>query len=463
MLFDPFSRLGGFAADSLDAIASALAAASPLGQGGYRIAVTGLQRAGKTVFVTSFVHALLHAKDAPVEAFPFFPWRERLRAVELLRIPGLPAFPYRERLADLLADPPRWPAPTEGLSGVRVRLRLAPPVRIDRRLLAPQTLHVDLIDYPGEWLLDLPLLALDYDEWSLQMEELAASGKRAALSGDWRAQAAAIDPASAEDAFALARVGSAYVEYLKRCRAAGLHHLQPGRFIAGGVALELVFFPLSRARGARSGTAGALLARRYDSYRRLVRRFYAQVFGRLRRQVVLVDLLTALQQGQESFADLALATRTVVEAFEALKHPLARALPIGRLDRLALVATKADHITSGQHNNLVGLLRDMLGEPFVRANARQAGLLAIASVRATSQVTRLWQGEPLQFLRGVPAGRADAVEVRPGEIPGQIPDREGWLSHVFNIRDFAPPRLDAPFERPLPHINLDKVLQSLIA
>ncbi|WP_421997947.1 YcjX family protein [Reyranella sp.] len=463
MSLDPLSRLGDLAAGSLDAIASALATASPLGQGSHRIAVTGLQRAGKTVFVTSFVHALLHAKDAPVEAFPFFPWRERLRTVELLSIPGLPPFPYRERLADLLADPPRWPEPTEGLSGVRVRLRLSPPARLDRRLFSPQTLHIDLVDYPGEWLLDLPMLSLDYDEWSLQMEEMAASGRRAALSEAWRAEAAKLDPAAAADDFALARVGGAYVEYLKRCRAAGLHFLQPGRFMAGGAPLGSLFFPLSRARGARSGTAGAALARRYEAYRRVVRRFYAQVFGRLRRQVVLVDLLTALQQGQESFADLALATRTVVEAFESLKHPLARLLPVGRLDRLSLVATKADHITSGQHNNLVGLLRDMLGEPFVRANARQAGLLAVASVRATSQVTRLWRDEPLQFLRGVPSGRSEVVEVRPGEIPGQIPGRDDWSGFVFNIRGFEPPRLEAPFERPLPHINLDKVLQSLIA
>jgi predicted YcjX-like family ATPase len=458
----PFFRLGGLAAASLDAIASALASASPLQHNSYRIAVTGLQRAGKTVFVTSFVHALLHAKDAPIEAFPFFPWRERVRAVELLDIPGLPRFPYAERLAELLAGPPRWPEPTEGLSGVRVRLHLAPAPRLSR-LLEPRTLDLDLIDYPGEWLLDLPLLALDYEQWSVEMEELANAGTRAALSVDWQAQAQALDPAATEDPFALARIGSAYVDYLKRCRAEGLSYLQPGRFLAGTTPLEQLFFPLSRARRARGGTNGGVLARRYEAYRKLVRRFYGEVFGRLRRQVVLVDLLTALQRGQESFADLALATRTVVEAFEELRHPLAKVLPVGRLDRLSLVATKADHITSGQLNNLVGLLRDMLGEPFMRANARQSGLLAIASVRATTQVTRLYQGEALQFVRGVPDGRSDVVEVRPGEIPGQIPDRGSWNSFVFNIRKFAPPQLGAPFDKPLPHINLDKVLQSLIA
>ena len=342
----PFSRLGGLAAASLDAIASALASASPLQHNSYRIAVTGLQRAGKTVFVTSFVHALLHAKDAPIEAFPFFPWRERVRAVELLDIPGLPRFPYAERLAELLAEPPRWPEPTEGLSGVRVRLRLAPAPRLSR-LLEPRTLHLDLIDYPGEWLLDLPLLALDYEQWSVEMEELANAGTRAALSVDWQAQAQALDPAATEDPFALARIGSAYVDYLKRCRAEGLSYLQPGRFLAGTTPLEQLFFPLSRARGVRGGTNGGVLARRYEAYRKLVRRFYGEVFGRLRRQVVLVDLLTALQRGQELFADLALATRTVVEAFEELRHPLAKVLPVGRLDRLSLVATKADHITVG--------------------------------------------------------------------------------------------------------------------
>ena len=274
---------------------------------------------------------------------------------------------------------------------------------------------------------------------------------------------AALDPAATEDPFALARIGGAYVDYLKRCRAEGLSYLQPGRFLAGTTPLEQLFFPLSRARGVRErGTNGAVLARRYEAYRKLVRRFYGEVFGRLRRQVVLVDLLTALQRGQESFADLALATRTVVEAFEELRHPLAKVLPVGRLDRLSLVATKADHITAGQLNNLVGLLRDMLGEPFMRANARQSGLLAIASVRATTQETRLYQGEALQFCAAFPRtvrrGRSEA-----GRDPGQIPDRESWDSFVFNIREFAPPRLGAPFARPLPHINLDKVLQSLIA
>jgi predicted YcjX-like family ATPase len=120
-------------------------------------------------------------------------------------------------------------------------------------------------------------------------------------------------------------------------------------------------------------------------------------------------------------------------------------------------------------NNMVGLLRDMIGEPFVQANARQSGLFAAASLRATTQSLRKYRGEALPFLMGVPEGRAqggkggEAIEVRPGVIPGQIPAAADWASLEFNIRPFAPPRLGAAYARPLPHINLDKILQFLIA
>ena len=153
----------------------------------------------------------------------------------------------------------------------------------------------------------------------------------------------------------------------------------------------------------RGGTNGAVLAQRYEAYRKLVRRFYGEVFGRLRRQVVLVDLLDRAATGPGILSPISRsrpARSSRPSRNCATRWP--RSCRSGRLDRLSLVATKADHITAGQLNNLVGLLRDMLGEPFMRANARQSGLLAIASVRATTQVTRLYQGEALQFLRGVP-------------------------------------------------------------
>lgn len=463
------SRLGDIAGGSLDAVGAALATIPrTLNHQSHRIAVTGLQRSGKTVFITSFAHALLHASNAPVAAFPFFPWRGQVLEVSLADIPGITRFPYRERLDELLGDPPRWPARTNGITGLRVRIHYTPSTGLTRRILSKATLDLDLIDYPGEWLLDLPMLSQSYQDWSAQMEELADAGSRADLSQAWLEATRDLDPNATEDAEALQRIGDLYLDYVRRCRSdRNLYYVQPGRFLVGerfDPETGPIFFPMSRAKTSKAGSNGAALVRRYRAYQKLVRRFYGQVFGRLRRQVVLVDLLTALQNGHDSFADLCLATRTITEAFEDLKNPILRTLSFGGVDRLALVATKADHVTADQMNNLIGLLRDMMGEQFVQANARQSSLHAIAAVRSTTQVTRKWQDEALPFLRGVPEGRgSDAIEVRPGVIPGQIPPAADWEALEFNIRRFAPPRLDMPYERPLPHINLDKILQFMIA
>lgn len=465
----PFSRLTGLAGESLNSIATALSEVpGSLSHGSQRIAVTGLQRAGKTVFVTSLAHALLNAANAPKEDFPFFPWRGELQDVTLEEIPSVPPFPYRERLEDLLADSPKWPKRTTGLTGLRIRIRHTPTSAIARRIISSTTLDLDLIDYPGEWLLDLPMLSQSFQDWSARMEKLADVGGRTTLSGPWLEGVKALDPDGKENSAELARIGALYVDYIKRCRfEQNLYYVQPGRFLvdeSDKSSEASIFFPLSRSARVKPGSNAAALIKRYRAYQRLVRRFYGTVFGRLRRQVVLVDLLTALQNGHNSFADLALAMRTISEAFEDLKSPLRRLTPFGRVDRLALVATKADHITADQMANLVNLLRDMIGEPFMQMNARQSGLLAVAAVRATTQTMRRWQDQSLPFLRGMPEGRdIDAIEVNPGVIPGQIPDAAQWNGFEFNIRPFAPPKLTSPYNRPLPHINLDKVLQFLIA
>lgn len=461
-------RLSEFARGPLEAVGAALSELpTSLSHERCRIAITGLQRSGKTVFVTSFAHALLHAASAPKSAFPFFPWRDEVQGVTIEDIPGVPRFLYQEHLNDLLVPSSKWPAPTTSLAGLRVRIRHNPTGFIEKRITSTATLDLDLIDYPGEWLLDLPMLSQTFEDWSARTEELAKAGGRAALSGAWLAEVGNLDLDATEDAETLARVGRLYVEYLHCCRhEKSLYYLQPGRFLQRDddtFDVAQPFFPVSRLRKVKAGSNAAALVRRYLNYRKSVRRFYSEVFGRLRRQIVLVDLLTAFRQGHESFADLALAVRTITDAFEDLTHPLVKLLPLGRVDRLALIATKADHVSADQMLNLVGLLRDMIGEPFIRNNARQSGLLAVASVRATSEVMVKWNGKNLPFLFGIPEGDVVPQEMYSGVIPGQIPDADAWDTFEFNFWNFQPPRLPPPHNQPLPHINLDKVLQFLLA
>ncbi len=429
-----------------------------------RIAVTGLQRSGKTVFITAFVHALVSARENPARALPFFPWVRSVRDISLHDVPGIARFDYEAHLAALRGAPPRWPSATRELSAVRVRLHHDPQTFLGRRLSSTATLDIDLIDYPGEWLIDLPLLTQSYGDWSRRTEDLASAPCRQDFAAAWRTDAAQIDLEAPEDPRALARIGRLYVDYLQLCRAERhLSFLQPGRFLQPVPGLDdALFFPAGRLDRPKRGSNGAALVRRYEAYRSLVRQFYGQVFGRLRRQVVLIDVLSALQKGHDSLADLALAVRTISESFEAQTPTLTRLLPFTGLDRLAFVATKADHVTSDQMLNLAGLLQDMTGALLVGQNAGGPGFQAIASVRATSEIWNVVDGKNLPFLAGIPEGGDELKQVYVGAIPSTIPAAIAWAEPDFRIRNFEPPRLPAGHAGPLPHLNMDKLLQFLL-
>ena len=85
-------------------------------------------------------------------------------------------------MADLTASPPRWPESTRRISQLRLTIEYA-STKFWKRQLGRERLHIDIVDYPGEWLLDLPLLAIDYREWSrTALEQSRAAGRRTSTS-----------------------------------------------------------------------------------------------------------------------------------------------------------------------------------------------------------------------------------------------------------------------------------------
>src|SRR5215510_2470036 len=93
------------------------------------LAVTGLSRAGKTVFVTSLVHNMLSALHQPYR-MPFLKvvGEGRLAAARLAvaRSDGLPRFPYRRNIARMAASPANWPARTTDISEIEIDIRFVP-------------------------------------------------------------------------------------------------------------------------------------------------------------------------------------------------------------------------------------------------------------------------------------------------------------------------------------------------
>jgi uncharacterized protein len=435
-----------------------------------RLGVTGLSRAGKTVFITSLVNNLLE------------PGRMgQMRAVRERRIEGaylqpqpdltLPRFDYEGHLAALTGPEPRWPEGTRAVSELRLSFRLAPS-GLFGALTGPGRLHLDIVDYPGEWLLDLALMDRDYATWSrATLDRLAARPQ----AQKFLAAAAATDPAAAFDETTAQALARAYTAGLTAARDAGWADCSPGRFLLPGDLAGspvLTFVPLTRPVNPRRKSLWREMERRFEGYKRaVVRPFFETHFARLDRQVVLIDLLEAVQLGPAALEDQRRAMAEVLAAFRPGGNRwLATLLRGRRVERILFAATKADHLHHSQHTRLVALITAMLAE--ARDRARFSGArteaMAIAALRATVEETRAHHGAPRDLVRGRLADGRQAA-FHPGDLPAD-PARllahartgaEAWLQDDYSAMHFAPPILERRPGDGLPHIRLDRAAEFL--
>jgi YcjX-like family, DUF463 len=142
-----------------------------------RLGVTGMSDAGKTVFITALVHGLMQGGRFPIfEAMA----GGRISQARLAPQPddAVPRFDYETHVRALVFDR-RWPESTRRISELRL------VIEYQSRRGAMRTLTLDIVDYPGEWLLDLPLLNMSYEQWSAESLTLSRQQPRAALASHW--------------------------------------------------------------------------------------------------------------------------------------------------------------------------------------------------------------------------------------------------------------------------------------
>jgi len=435
---------------------------SALGQERLRVAVTGLSRSGKTVFITSLLANLLAAGQGR-RALPALEAASggRLRDVRLVPAVAqtVPRFDLPGHLAALAADPPAWPGRTEDLSTVELTLTLERSSWIGGGLLGRRTVTLELLDYPGEWLLDLPMLSQDYEAWSAATLDRLRREPRATACAAFLSFVDAL-PAAAPAEEALARRGYAlYRDALRVCRdELGMRLLQPGRALNPGPRGEapiLWFFPLPHPDG---GGLSDLLRQRFDAYLADQREsFFEPYFRRFRRQAVLVDVLGALHAGQAAFEDTADALAAIAGALRDEESWLDRLLGVGP-ERVAFAATKADHVPSRQRDALAALLDALVGT----APGTPSSVHVIASVRCTEDDVATLDGRPVAAVRGVLLEGGRSARVYPGEVPLRPPEPGYWAHGFFRMPDFQPPRLDPAGAAGVPHIGLDTLLARLI-
>ncbi len=453
-----------------------------------RLGVTGLSRAGKTVFITALVHGLTRGGRFPVfEAYD----SGRIARAHLAPQPddAVPRFDYESHLRTLIEER-RWPSSTVDISELRL------VIDYQRQNSADRQLTLDIVDYPGEWLLDLPLLDKSYEQWAQESLALSREKPRAPLAASWHAHLATLDPKAAEDEQATLTAARLFTDYLRACRDErfAMSLLPPGRFLMpGGLAGSpaLTFAPLDVPLDgmAPEGSLWAMMVRRYEAYKHVVvRPFFRDHFARLDRQIVLVDALAAFNSGPEALHDLEAALAGILDCFRVGRSTLLSALFRPRIDRILFAATKADHLHHSSHDRLEAILRRAVGRAVAKAENTGATIdvVALAAVRATREAVVARGRDRLPSILGTPLpgetaggetfdGNAE-VATFPGDLPADpdalfngeaafrgLSSAEAETSD-FRFLRFRPPPLERDGESApaLPHIRLDRALQFLI-
>ncbi len=442
------------------------------------LAVTGLSQSGKTAFITSLVNQLIN--EGHGQPLTFFDTSHQGRFIGAKRIAQknlhIPRFDYDGGMQRLTAHPPTWPEPTSNISELRLAIRYYANDSLLNFGRDMRTLYLDITDYPGEWLLDLPMLEQSYQQWSEHITELLQSEPRKSLSEAFLQRVAELDPFAPVDENLLADLAEQYTELLHQFRyQQGLSVIQPGRFILpgehkGAPVLQFIPFPffatldLSKYKNADEHTMIGMLHARYRRYRDdIVGDFYKNHFARFDRQIILADCLTPLNNGHHAFTDLQYALSLIMDSFRYGNANILARLFSPKIDRLLFAANKADHVTSDQHQQLVELLERLVvkAKKQLTYDAIKMKSLAIASIKATEQGKTEYQGKQLQVVKGQRLDNGEKITLFPGSVPERPPNKQLWPEQGFNFVSFAPPN-DLHEDISLPHIRLDHVLQFLL-
>ncbi|MGL4894090.1 MAG: YcjX family protein, partial [Shewanella sp.] len=185
-----------------------------------RLAVTGLSGAGKTAFITGLVNQLLNSgavstvSHSRQNGLPL--WQvsreQRLLGVKRAMQPDLEiaSFDYQGAMLALTSNPPTWPESTRTISELRLAIKYRPEKGLLAKFADTATLYLDIVDYPGEWLLDLPMLRQSYIEWCTAQQQRLAVLKSSPLYTGFETSLNALNLAAMADESELKRLADQY-------------------------------------------------------------------------------------------------------------------------------------------------------------------------------------------------------------------------------------------------------------
>jgi len=429
-----------------------------------KLAVTGLSRSGKTIFITSLINQLIAG-----DKLEFLKRKtSKLFITRIKKNSELETFKYEDFLKNLRAKKPIWPESTSDISSLTLELE----VKSTNRVLKNRFIDIELIDYPGEWLLDIPMLNQTYEQWSEFCFNLAKKEPRDKLSFKWLSMLHALDFRENFNDDISKELSKLYREYLFECKdsKAGLNLIQPGRFIMpGDMSGELLEFtplpPIEDTTNLDENSYYMIYKKRYEKYvNDFVRKFNLEHFSKFDRQIVLVDVLKALKTGYECFEDMVESIKMIMSIYSYGRVNFISQFFSNKIDKVIFCATKADHVANNQHNNYRSLLELIIEEARRQIDIKgvKTASTIVSSVKSTHTVLKEYDGRRLSCLKGRVLGESEDSIIYPGEVPEYFPSKEDWDLDYFDFPSFAPVSFPTITTQAVSNIRMDEVIYHLI-
>ena len=434
----------------------------------HNIAVVGLYRSGKTVFITSLINHLMHHRP---DELKLGNGKSRITFDEELRLQnGFARFPYEEFRCENKGS---WPSKTKATFQYRCSF-----FRSDWGWSKGQ---LSIIDIPGERLSDVAIAKLSYAQWSdtLLQKIFQDSHYRDAAR---TYQAKASDESTDEES-----VIDSYRALLAELYRSFRPIISPSTFlvtVAGdfngtaimrydhssaycGISPTEQFAPLSIKTRQAKPELTKTFASRYADYRKAVASPLVKSLSRCNEMVILLDVTTLLAANTGMFNGNRALLEQLFQILSPGKGFFGTSLDlfrkgfggkIGRqgISRIALVATKADKVHDSQRDKLTDLARDMAEVIVERQRQRTSNLecnyFSCAAVKSTFSQAK---GQ----LRGHLIGGKTPTEYSASELPSQWPGQ--WKQGDYIFPDVAPLFPENSALAP-DHIGMDHIMDFLL-
>ena len=428
-----------------------------------KIAVTGLSRSGKTVFLTSFLNQLIANDKLPL-------LNEKIKRPFVARL--LPPdsvyvrFDYYSKLKAFRLKDPKWPKATKSVSKTTLQLEF----KSEYAFLKNQIINIELIDYPGEWLLDLSMLEQDFAQWSEYMLLLADEEKRAPFAKEWLDFMNSVDLYKKnENEFLEEQLHDHYSEYLKRLHYHGFSFVQPGRFLEPGDMRDdplLLFTPLPHPNGeVDENSIYAKFQKKYELYiEEVVNRLYLEHFESFDTQIILIDLLKTLEYGYDVFEDMHLSFKNILKSFTYGSNNFLTRFFNPEINQVIFAATKADHIPTSQHSQYKKLVEEMIWDLKRELDVKHIDteVMIFAAVKSTRDVKAKIDGKEVDCIRGIVDGEKEFSTHFPGILPKNYLDKEFWDNSSYHFTKFKPISFPLRDINAVEHIRMDKLIYTIL-